>query len=412
MDCSDNFVKPQYNSRCFSDIPQTIKDLLLGTTASPLASLSENLTRTYDTVILFFIDAFGWRFIEQFNDHPFLQTMAQDGVITKITSQFPSTTSAHTTSIHTGQAVGQSGIFEWQYYEPQLDAIIAPLLFSYAGATERDTLPETVNPRDLYPAGTFYQDLGRAGISSHVFQYRAFTPSTYSNVMFDGAQTHPYLTFPEALTNLQELLTGKRQHPTYIFLYLSSIDTICHRYGPSSLQAAAEIDAFLTSMDRLFLQKLIGKLGNTLFMLAADHGQVDVDPQTTIYLNVDPAFIGIKDYLKSNRQGELLVPAGSVRDMFLYIHDQLLDEAHDFLARRLEGRAKVCKTQDLITEGLFGPEPLSPAFHSRVGNLVILPYQHGTVWWYEPGKFEMNLYGHHGGLTKEEMEIPLILYPF
>ena len=28
--------------------------------------------------------------------------------------------------------------------------------------------------------------------------------------------------------------------------------------------------------------------------------------------------------------------------------------------------------------------------------------------WYEPGKFEQKYYGHHGGLTPQEMEIPLL----
>jgi hypothetical protein len=49
---------------------------------------------------------------------------------------------------------------------------------------------------------------------------------------------------------------------------------------------------------------------------------------------------------------------------------------------------------------------------SRVGNLVILPYDGETVWWYDPGRFEQKFYGHHGGLTPGEMEIPLLMYAF
>jgi hypothetical protein len=48
----------------------------------------------------------------------------------------------------------------------------------------------------------------------------------------------------------------------------------------------------------------------------------------------------------------------------------------------------------------------------RVGNLVILPYAHETVWWYQKGRFEQNFYGSHGGLSREEMETLLLALPY
>ena len=138
---------------------------------------------------------------------------------------------------------------------------------------------------------------------------------------------------------------------------------------------------------------------------------MEVDPATTIYLNREPAFAGVERFLKSNQKDELLVPSGSPRDMFLYVKDELLDEAQIFLTSRLEGKADVLKTQDLIETGYFGPT-ISESFFSRVGNLIILPYRYQSVWWYVKDKFEQKHYGHHGGLTPEEMEIPLNSYTF
>jgi hypothetical protein len=103
----------------------------------------------------------------------------------------------------------------------------------------------------------------------------------------------------------------------------------------------------------------------------------------------------------------LLVPAGSARDMFLYIKDEMLVEAQALLSKQLEGQADVVKTKDLIADGYFGPE-VSSRLRERVGNLVILPYRYESVWWYEKDKFEQKFYGHHGGLTPQEMET--ILY--
>jgi hypothetical protein len=316
------------------------------------------------------------------------------------------------TTIHTGLPVGQNGVYEWQYYEPQLDAIIAPLLFSFAGTKERDTLkPTGMEPKKLFPNRTIYQDLQQHGVKSYLFQHREYTPSTYSDIVFQGAEVRPYKTLPEALVNMRALLAQPRP-ASYFFLYYDRLDGICHKYGPNSPQLEAEIDTFLTIMERLFWRQLKGSLKNTLFMLTADHGQVEVDPQTTIYLNRSPQFSGFEGYIKTNRKGELLAPAGSPRDMFLHLKAERLDEAQAFLAERLAGKAEVCRVHELIEQGFFGPLPVSPIFLSRVGNLVILPYRNESVWWYEKDKFEQKHYGHHGGLTQEEMEIPLLVIEY
>ncbi|MCX7938993.1 MAG: hypothetical protein N2545_06100, partial [Thermoflexales bacterium] len=61
----------------------------------------------------------------------------------------------------------------------------------------------------------------------------------------------------------------------------------------------------------------------------------------------------------------------------------------------------------LIEAGLFGPEPTT-VFLERVGNLVVLPAPGETVYIFEKDRFEQKYYGHHGGLSPQEMEIPLI----
>src|SRR5215475_15738086 len=140
---SQRFVRPLYDSYGFSNLPATIDFLLTGHT-SPMLPLDVlgNLPTRYDTVIFFFIDAFGWRFFERYADkYAFLKTVYSQGVISELTSQFPSTTAAHVTCMHTGLNVGQSGVYEWNYYEPLIDEIISPLLFSYAGDKHaRDTV--------------------------------------------------------------------------------------------------------------------------------------------------------------------------------------------------------------------------------------------------------------------------------
>jgi hypothetical protein len=405
MHMDSNFVKPRYDSGGFACLPQRITSLL-------------TLPQKYDAVVLFLMDGFGWRFFEKFQDAPFLKTITRLGQVEKLTAQFPSTTAAQLTTLHTGLPVGEHGIFEWYYYEPSLDALIAPLLFSFAGTSQRDTLKAVgAKPKRLFPTTNLYQLLKQQGVTSTVFQHREYTPSTYGEVVFSAARCLGYKTLPEALVNLAEALAKSTPSsagtgtvmPAYFVLYNEKIDAISHEYGPDSPQTSAEIQVFLMTMEGIFLKALRGSRKKVLFLLTADHGQSETDPQTTIYLNREPRFAGMEKFLRCDQAGRPIIPAGSARDFFLYIQAGLVQEAQAFLAPRLEGRAEVRKTSQLMDEGWFWAR-LSPRFRARLGDLVILPYRYESVWWYEKNKYEQKYFGHHGGLTPQEMEIPLLTW--
>lgn len=389
------FITPRYDQGGFASLP---------------ARLAAWLTSgSFDAVIFFLVDGFGWRFFEQVQDAPFLRQAASAGRVEKLTSQFPSTTAAHLTTIHTGLPVGEHAVLEWYYYEPLLDALIAPLLFSFAGDLARDTLKGAgVRPSRLLPANPFYPPLNRQGIRTTIFQHREYTPSTFSNVVFHGARMLGYKTLPEACINLEAELQSAVS-PVYLFLYYDRIDSICHEYGPNSPQTITEIQSFLHTMEQVFLPILIRNHRKVLFLLTADHGQVEVDPEKTIYLNRHPAFAGVEKFLRTDRHGQLLAPAGSARDFFLYVHPAAVEETRAFLSTRLEGRAEVRLVTDLASSGFFGPR-LGPRFYPHAGDLVILPYPGESVWWYEKDRFEQRFRGHHGGLTPQELEIPLIAW--
>jgi hypothetical protein len=316
--------------------------------------------------------------------------------------------------MHTGEAVGRSGVFEWFYYEPQAGAVIAPLPFSYAGDREANTLRrDGLTAADLFPPGTFYQDLGAFGVASYVFQHCDYTPSIYSDYAFRGAEkVIPFKTLPEALTTLAGLLWAPAQgRKRYFFLYADSLDHMGHKYGPDSEVFAAEVDAIFTLLERQYFRKVEGKVGRTLLIMTADHGQVAVNPRTTIHVNELAAVPDLARHLRrSSRDGSPLRFGGSCRDLFLYLRDESLAEVQARLGEALQGRAEVWLVEDLIQDGLFGPE-VSDRLRKRVGNLVILPYVGESVYWHEPDRFDMHFHGHHGGLTPMEMDTGVYLLP-
>lgn len=400
-------IRPRYGGHCFADIPDTLRYWLTGSVQPGLdASVIGQFTGRYERVVFCLIDAFGWNFFQRFYDQsPLLQRFSRQGSISKLTSQFPSTTAAHVTSIHTGLPVAESGVYEWQYYEPILDAVITPLLFSLAGSMKRDTLKSRgIEAAKILPQQTIYQDLAIHGVRSTIFQNHLYTPSSYSDVVFRGAKTLPYRSLPEALSRISVQLKD-RESSQYIFFYYDNIDATCHRYGPDGEETAAEITFLLSHLEKAF-QKDGSK---TLLILTADHGQVALDPEKTIYLNTDPQLSALLPWLETDRAGVLLPPGGSCRDVFLKVKKGSLERAQNLLKERLAGRADVVTLDVLIKEGFFGPDQVSEVLLGRAGNLVILPYPEENVWWYEQGRFEVRFKGMHGGLSPVEMEIPFAL---
>lgn len=407
----EHFRVPLYGSYCFSNIPGTVQKLLLPGRGAPLPALPADclgpFDQPYEAVVVLFIDAFGWRFFEQVADKfPFLAHLHTHGVVSALTSQFPSTTSAHVTALNTGLPPSQSGIYEWNQYEPSLDEIINPLPFTRASdRNQRETLVGVGDPSVIYPNRAMYREWRDLGVKTTLFQPRELVKSTYGDTLFAGSETRAFKTLAEGLINLsQALITRQNRH--YYTFYYSGFDTVLHQYGPGSPQSEAELELLLIALDRAFLAQVRGKAKSTLLMVIADHGMEEVDSKTAMYLN--QTVRGFADWQQRSATGALRMPAGSARDFFLHIRPEALDHAHAALTRHVGERATVRRVDELIAEGYFGPLPASQRFLDRVGNLVVLPHAGQSAWLYERDRYDMSYRGMHGGLSPHEMEIPFI----
>ncbi len=386
------FSKPLYETFSFSKIPGTLLRLLgLSEEALPQSCW---IPGPYEKVICVLVDGFGWNFLEKYHaQYPFLSRFFRQGIVSKITSQFPSTTAAHITTLTTGMEVGQTGVFEWFYYEPHLDRMIAPLLFAFAGDKESGTLQSVITPDKILPKQTIFQKLKQHQIRSSIFQHESIAHSVYSNTMFAGGEMVAYRHFPDCLRMVKERLSQKG----LFYIYYGDVDSEAHRHGMESSQTMSAIERCFTALEQFFSS---ADLQNTAVILTADHGMRPIDPKTTIYLNREVP--EIEKCLRVGRDDRVLAPGGSCRDFFVYAKDT--DQTCELLQRKLEGRALVCKTDELIEQQFFGSKAVSNNFRKRVGNIVIFPYDNLSVWWYEKGRFEQKFYAMHGGLTKEELE--------
>ena len=393
-------VRPLAEGYTFAALPAAIERLLTGADDArglPPAALG-GLAGPFDRVVLVLLDGFGWTFFVRHADHPLLRRMLTDGAVAKLTTQFPSATTAHITTLHTGAPVAEHGLYEWNVYDPALDAIVTPLLFSYAGDGVRDTLHRVgVEPAALYPSGpTLYHRLADRGVASLAFQPSSFAPSTYDGVLLDGATIHPFDQPADGVAAAVRAL-GTHTDRAYAYVYIDTLDAIGHHQGPSSAAFGREAERCLGAV----AAALDALPAGTLVLLAADHGQVDVDPARTLYVN--QLWPDLARRLRHGTDGRLLAPAGAARDLFLHTAPSQRDVVVDTLRRVLGDRAEVRATDDLVAEGLFGPQ-VGPRLVDRLGDVCVLPGPGETAWWHEPRRFEMRFRGHHGGLTPQEAE--------
>ncbi|MBS0654867.1 MAG: alkaline phosphatase family protein [Verrucomicrobia bacterium] len=393
------FCKPLYGSYSFTRIPDTIQKLLLGHSKWPLPT-DTIPDKTYDTVVLILIDCFGWRFFEKYADKfPFLTRFIDRGIVSKLTSQFPSTTANHITCIHTGLTVGQSGVYEWFYYDPIVDDVICPLRFSYANDDDSNSLlAKGFTPEELFPMQPIYPRLQNEGVRTCIFQPKEIVHSPYSAVMQQGATASGFKHLSEGLSNLKEsILEAKEKN--YFFLYYPEIDSLSHSHGPDSPKVEKLITKTFDQLEKFF-RLTSGKKENTALIVTADHGMAAMDPAKCHFLNL--LLPDLESKLKKTGRGTPIGYCGSSRDLFLHIQEPYLLGVQSEVKRQLSGIAEIYLTQELIEAGLFGPLPLSKQFLERVGNLVILPYAPHSVW---RSDVESSPYkGHHGGLSRQELE--------
>lgn len=388
---------PEQGRRCFDQLPATIERLLTGATTGP--ALDEPLLRErFERVALVYLDAFGWTFLERQGDHPLLRRARSDGLVAQLTSQFPSTTTAHVTTIHSGLPVAEHGLYEWHVLEPTLNRLITPLLFSFSGDSERETLAGLLDPEDVYPAESLHVRLAASGVRSSVAQPAAIAHLSPNRVLLRGADVLPFSVPEEGLAAAAAALAATETAHAHV--YLEGIDALMHAVGPDEPAADVAFAEALTAIERAPFPS------GTLVLLTADHGMSPVDPTRTVYVN--HVWPELAAHLETGADGKPLAPAGSCRDLFLHVGDGQLDEVRDRLGDRLDGIADVVTAETLVADGVFA-EP-SPRLRARLGDVVVLPRYGEAVYWHEPGRFAQHLHGQHGGLSPQEMEIPLLAW--
>jgi predicted AlkP superfamily pyrophosphatase or phosphodiesterase len=400
---------PWYETYCLSKVPTLVLGLLgIPQPDHALLKVVQDAvgSRRYPSkVVVLLIDGFGWHQWLQYSErYDFFNRVTACGVVAPITTVFPSTTAAALTTIHSGLTPQEHGLPEWWVYFDELDTIAASLPFTSLGARGRDKLLEAgVKPSILFRGRTIYQMLANAQVPSFTLIRDAYAHSAYSSVVHKGSVTVPFINSSDLLVNLRQKLV-EVSGPAYFFVYWDAVDAIAHTYGPHTEQYHAELAGFSYLLQRELIQNIPEPVAHdTLLLVTADHGHINVAPRQTLYLNRYPRLVRSLDL---GHTGQRIWPWGSPRDVFLRVQEDRLDETAAWLTKRLAGKATVITTSEALQRQLFGVGKIHPRFKQRVGNLLILPTHDHLIWFEHLKGKKFRLRGMHGGLRPDEMLIP------
>jgi hypothetical protein len=402
-----NFVYPQYDQSCISEIPNTILKLFEvanGKTKLPF----ENITKQegINKVVLLVIDGFGFKqFINHLRENRFLINLTNQGEVYPLTSVFPSQTTNALTTLNTGLTPQEHGLFEYFIYLKDLGVVNA-LQFERLGSRLRDRLIDKrfdpsillLNDRNIH------NTLKHEGINTytHVNASNAF--SVLSKLIFNGSKIIPSIKVSDTIVKLRKNIEENSGKSAYFFVHIDTLDTIAHEYGPDSYEYSAELSSITYLLYRELVQKMeIKTAKETLLLVTADHGGLNIDPKETTYLNCLPKAIL---NLQVGKNRKTIMPIGGPRELFLHIKEEKLVETKEWLIQKIGNKAQIIETKQAAEKGLFGVGTPNRDVVERTGNLMILPFGNETVWYENSDANRISFLGQHGGLHEEEMRVP------
>ncbi len=401
---TDNVI-PRYDGHSLSNVPHTVLDMLSKGSASNKLDgrhLKDLELDEVEKVVLFYIDGVSYDFVKSMNrDQGFIGRMARKGALSPITAVFPTTTAASCTSLNTGLEPAQHNLIEWQLYYHETGALLYTLPFR-AVTSKYSKRSRKLDPDVLFTGPTIYSKMKGEGIKSFVLVNRNISKGAYSDRVFSGSTVVPYSYITDCIIQLKNILENEKG-PLYVYVYLESADAVGHSYGPDTEMYGAEVN----SISRVVKYELLDKIEplaarKVAVILTSDHGQVQVDPKKTFYLNGIEGLWGKFEV----HMGDPIPPVGSPRDLFLHVREDEVMEAMSALQEKLGGTSEIMTVRDATKSGFFGASNPSQTFYRRAGDLMILPRDGKTVWYRLKGQIPMHLKGLHGGMTRSEMVIP------
>ena len=402
------FVLPHYNGLSIANLPATAAALLggqLSASAPPLPrQLWSDWTPGLKRVIIVILDALGYRRLRrQMADDQELNAfrqLAEAGRFFPLTSVCPSTTTAALSTFWTGRTPAEHGLLGYELYLREYGTLSNLITISPTYDKRSEVLVDWgLVPEKFLPVPDLSKQLAPQGISLRRLTFRPFINSGMSRIFRrseNDESTQGYLTLADMWTKLRHMLRPEYDTPEIIIGYWGGVDGLAHAYGPGTESWQAEVRTVACSLEREFLRRLSPQdREGTLLLITADHGQALAPPEKGVLLTEHTA---LRDMLA-------LPLSGESRLSYLCVRHGRADDVQAYFAQHLADKFVLLNSADALKAGLFGPGTPAPETPFRIGDLVALARGANTL---QRGDRKPKLRGRHGGLTPDEMLVPLL----
>ena len=390
-------ILPDYGGACIASLSDFVAQVLGVGPANAAKRLGLSDCPRFDRVLFFILDGFGYRKAQNlFDAFPdlALRSLGQQGQFVPLTSVFPSTTVAALVSISTGLTPLEHGMIGYRLYLRETGSVTNMIRFSMHGGGGSDSaLKAGLDLNSLLIKPTFHQQMAEQGVAAHTVLPQYISTSGLSSALYRGStSSHPAAGLSDMLVTARHLL-NHADGKAFVSVYWPGLDTVAHVRGPETDAYVAELRA----VDDAIRRELVGRIENTLLVFTSDHGFVPMRSE---------------DYLHLDRQPEierslLLPPVGEPRATYFYArngaHDRLVAAIQDMSADGLV----LLDPKELIEAELLGTTNPHPEIGNRIGDAALVATGRSGIFHAYPNAIMLR--GMHGGLTEDEMLVPLVV---
>jgi hypothetical protein len=376
--------KPDYSGRSIVNLMSSISSSCGVPSAYPdlrtsyLSDLEDS-----DNIVLLIVDGLGYNYLKKSGADTYLARFLRD----KMDSVFLSSTGSAVTTFFTATAPQQHAVTGWYVYLHEFGIVTRYLPFTNVA----DNHPLGIEISDTLDTSPLLPKLNRAAFS---IQENSIVDSVYSQFMAGSATRVGYDGLEDFFEKLRQAVSQPGK--SYVHAYWPELDAIGHMLGMADIAAANHLHTFDRSL-QTFAEEIEGT--STTLIVTGDHGFNDVLPDNLESTLAHPRLLDC-----------LTLPlCGDTRTSFCFVRPSMVNPFERYVSAAFGEYCTLLKSQDLLDTGWFGLGDMSPRLQRRVGDYTLIFGKGHALVNAFPGIQPHALRGHHGGVSSDEMYVPLII---